>query len=427
MVVRSRAYAWYVLGLLTTINFVNYVDRLVVVGIYDDLRRLFALSDAQLGSLTTAFFTVHALTTIPFGWAADRWDRRRILALGIIAWSLATLASAYAVGYLSLAVLIGLIGLGEAAYGPVANSLLCEVFRPAEKARTVAIFNGAMFVGACVGIGIGGWFGFPLAYKVVAVPGLFLGVAAYFLDVPRVRQGPHLRPSEGKLASLFGGMALIMKIRTLRWMLGAGILISFAAGGYITWFTDFIIAYKGMPATKAGVVIAAIVLTGGSMGVVIGGLVADELQRHCRFGRTLTIAIGFAASVPFALGAIFIDRGWMFFASSWLLMFFLPWYTGPMGAVVDDVVDDTHANIAQASFSFMLHLLGSGPAALLVGIAATYWNKRYALLLPTAASALGVAFCLVACRYVARDMQDREHRLVLAHGAARERAAMATG
>jgi predicted MFS family arabinose efflux permease len=143
----SRAYAWYVLVLLTALNLLNYVDRFVLVGMYDDLRARFGLSDAQIGGLTTAFFVVHAITTVPLGWAADRWDRRRILGLGVIVWSLATLGSGYALGFLSLVVLRGLVGVGEAAYGPIPNAVLCEVFGTDLKARIVGIFNGGMFAG----------------------------------------------------------------------------------------------------------------------------------------------------------------------------------------------------------------------------------------------------------------------------------------
>src|SRR5687767_8374676 len=135
---RSRRYGWYVVGLLTLVNFVNYLDRMVVVTMYDDLRRVFGFSNGQLGALTSAFFTVHALATLPFGWAADRFDRRRVMAMGVIVWSAATLFSAYALGFLSMLLLRGAVGIGEAAYGPASNAILCEVDAK-HKARLNAI------------------------------------------------------------------------------------------------------------------------------------------------------------------------------------------------------------------------------------------------------------------------------------------------
>src|SRR6185295_11068473 len=151
----SRRYAWYVLGLLTFLNFVNYLDRMMIVGMWDQLRLRFSLSNTEVGAIGASFFFVHGLTTIPFGWVADRFDRRKVIAFGAIAWSLATIGTAYSLGFITLLVFRSLVGVGEASYGPVSNSLLCESFRPDEKARTVSIFNVGMFAGATLGILLG--------------------------------------------------------------------------------------------------------------------------------------------------------------------------------------------------------------------------------------------------------------------------------
>src|SRR5689334_21379162 len=114
----SRRYAWYILILLTLLNVANYMDRLVIVSMHEELRSIFHFSEVQLGSFWYAFFTVHGLLLIPFGWASDRYHRIRIAAAGVLIWSIATLGSAFATGFASLFVLRSLIGVGEAAYGP---------------------------------------------------------------------------------------------------------------------------------------------------------------------------------------------------------------------------------------------------------------------------------------------------------------------
>lgn len=411
MVERSRRYAWYVLGLLTLINFVNYVDRMVIVAMYDPLRDRFGLTDTQLGALGSGFFFVHAVMTLPFGWGCDRWDRRKLMAGGVIFWSLATLGSAYAVGFLSLFLMRALIGVGEAAYGPVSNAVLCETFEPGEKARTVAIFNGGMFAGACVGVAVGGWWGFPTAFEIVAIPGLALGVLAARLKIAKYRIDANGAPPP---AARFRTMLIdgwrSINVPTLNWMMMSGILISFAAGGYIFWFVDFVMNFKHLPRNQAILVYGGIAVTGGLTGVITGGLVADWLMKRYRNGRVMAIAIGFFLAVPFAFGAIFIPGGWTFYVSSWLLMFFIPWYNGPMAAVIDDVVDDSQASTAQGSFSFVLHLVGTAPASAAVGLVSSWTNLQYALILPTAAIALAGVFALLAARHVAADMRARDER-----------------
>jgi MFS transporter, Spinster family, sphingosine-1-phosphate transporter len=409
MTARARAYAWYVLALLTAINLFNYVDRLVPNGMFDDMRKPpLSLSDGQIGSLWWAFFTVHAVTTIPFGWAADRFDRRKILAAGVIGWSLATLGSAFATGFVMLLMMRSLIGIGEACYGPVSNAILCEIFPPEQKARTIAIYNAGMFAGATIGGGVGAWLGFPTAFLAVATPGIILGLLVTRLKVPRVRADvPRVKP---RFRSMYKDAFISINVRSLHWMLIAGVLISFAAGGYISWFIDFITRFKDMDAKQAAIVCGLITLTGGPVGVILGGVLADRLQRKRKSGRMIAIAMGFVLSVPFALGAIYFPRGIPWYITSWLLIAFIAFYNGPMAAVIDDVVDDDKAATAQATFSFVLHLIGTGPGGFFVGYVSQSWNLQNALLLPTIATALAAVFCLIASRHVGADMAAKEQR-----------------
>jgi len=410
MAVRSRSYALYIVGLLTAINFFNYVDRLVMQTMYDDLRRAYGFSDIQLGSFWLAFFVVHAVATFPFGWASDRFDRRKIMGGGIIVWSLATLGSAHAWDYVSMLILRAAIGIGEAAYGPPANALLCEVY-PDKKARVVGIFNAGMFAGACVGLAIGGLVGFPHAFHIVAVPGLILGGLVLMLDVPPERTAPADMPA---MATMLSDGLRALKVPTLRWMLPSAILISFAAGGYISWIVDFTVHHKmihwDMTYKQVVQYYFVITLVSGVLGVVTAGFIADHLMRITRAGRTLTIAIGFACAVPFAIAVVFIDEKWPFYACGAALLFFLPWYNGPMAAVIDDVVDDRDAGTAQATFVFFLHVVGTGPAGFVLGAISTYWSLRYAFLLPAIAITCAAFCALMASRHVGNDMRARAAR-----------------
>ena len=411
---RSRLYGRYIVGLLTAINFVNYLDRMVVVTMYDDLRRIFRFTNGQLGALSSGFFLVHALATLPLGWASDRFDRRRVMAAGVLAWSAATLFSAYAVGFLSMLVLRALVGVGEAAYGPASNAILCEVDRQ-RKARLNAIYNGGMFAGACAGLYLGGQLGFPLAFKLVALPGFVLSLLVFTLAVPSHRAELHNKraPSMAHVArEMAGGIRRTLSIPTLRWMLASGTLISFAAGGYITWIVDFTVQVKGMSQDEARPLYAFIALTGGILGVLAGGIVGDRWQRRSPRGRVLTIAMGFFCAVPFCIGVILVDHGWAYLVIAWLLMFFLPFYSGPMPAVIDDVVDAKDATSAQASFIPFLHILGTGPSAVIMGAVSENpaIGMRWAFLLPAAATLLAGICAFRASHWVSADIEARTRR-----------------
>jgi predicted MFS family arabinose efflux permease len=402
-------YALYVLCLLTALNFLNYVDRQVITSMYDDLRAHFHFSDTQIGAFSSGFFFMHAVTTVPFGWAADNYDRRHIMAGAVILWSLATLGSAYAWGFLSMLTFRSMVGVGEAAYGPVANTVLAEIFPADRKARVIAIFNGGMFAGACIGIYTGARLGFPKSFLYVGYPGIVMGLLAWNLRIKPRRDITVRAPYPGFIKVVKDAWASI-NVPTLRWMLVAGVLISFAVGGYIIWFIDFVTRYKHVEKHAAANIYGAIAISGGTIGVIVGGRVADWLQRRRPDGRILTIAIGFLAAVPFAIGAIYLPNGIPFYVSSWLMMFFIPWYNGPMAAVIDDVVDDERASTAQASFTFFLHFLGSGPAAVAVGTLSSFVGLQHALLLPTGCILISAFFCLRGAREVDADMRARNAR-----------------
>ena len=405
----TQRYALYVLALLTALNFLNYVDRLVITSMYEDLRKHFHFADWQIGMFSSAFFIVHALTTVPFGWAADNFDRRKIMAGAVLLWSAATLGSAYAVGFLSMLALRSFVGVGEAAYGPVANTIIAESFAPGLKARVIGIFNGGMFAGACIGIFMGVTLGYPKAFLYVGYPGIMLGLLAWNLRIrPRRQDVPR-----GKYPGFFPVVKqswASINVPTLHWMVVAGVLISFAVGGYTTWFIDFVHRYKHVDPHRAAIIYGIIAISGGVCGVVAGGFVGDFLMKRWPSGRVLTISIGFFLSVPFGIGAVYLPNGTLFYISSWLMMFFIPWYNGPMAAVIDDVVDNDKASTAQASFTLFLHLLGSGPSAAAVGALSGLIGLQHALMLPTACIVASAIVCLFAARHVGPDMLARNQR-----------------
>ena len=87
----ARRRAPTILTALALTNLVAYAIRNALFAVYPDMRARFGLDDAEIGLLSTVFLIPHAIATLPFGWAGDRFDRRRVIAAGMI---LASIASA---------------------------------------------------------------------------------------------------------------------------------------------------------------------------------------------------------------------------------------------------------------------------------------------------------------------------------------------
>ena len=157
-----------VVALLTLAAFINYVDRgnLAIAGPL--IRDQFALSNAQLGLLLSAFFWSYAPGQLPAGWVAERFDARRVLAAGLIVWSLATALTGLASGFTMLLVLRVMLGLGESVMYPASFKILaCEAVE-VERGRT----NGCMAAGQQSGPAVGtlacgllmAWFGWRMVF-----------------------------------------------------------------------------------------------------------------------------------------------------------------------------------------------------------------------------------------------------------------------
>jgi len=398
-----------VLAVLAGLNFFNYANRTVVLSMYDDLRAAFGLSDAELGLLTTAFMLTNALVALPAGWAADRFDRRRVIALGAVVWSAGSIVVALAdvagVGLKTLIIGRLLAGLGSGALVPVGNALLCDVFPPERKARTVSIFNVGLVFGAVAGFGAG-LAGYPTGIWAVALPPVVLALLAWNLGVSaRRRNVAELTYEQTSWERFARDVLATFRVRTFRRTVVGAILISFSVGGYSAWFVDFVVRYKGMAVEEGAIFFGVAGTVAGLGGVLAGGAVGDRLMLRAPYGRVVAISLGLLLGLPFATISLFVDGGPVFLAGSTLMLLFLNSYHGPMAAVVDDLVPDERAATAQASLVGLMHLVGTAPSAFVVGLLADEFGLREALILPTVTIALAAVAFARGCGSIAADTQ----------------------
>src|SRR5215468_3979201 len=200
-----EGYARYVLGVLVVVYVFNFLDRQILAILAERIRADLGVSDAELGFLYgTAFAVFFAVFGIPLGRLADVWDRRLLIALGLAVWSAMTVLSGLARSFPELALARIGVGIGEASAAPAAFSLLSDYFPPARRATVLAIYSSGIYIGAGLGLFIGGLIvdrwdaaypvaaaaplglrGWQVAYLAVGVPGLPLALWVSTLREPR--------------------------------------------------------------------------------------------------------------------------------------------------------------------------------------------------------------------------------------------------
>jgi MFS family permease len=133
-------YSRYVLAVLVVVYVFNFIDRQILSILAEHIKADLGVTDAQMGFLYgTAFAVFYAVFGIPLGRLADVWDRRRLIAWGLAAWSAMTALSGLARNFPQLALARFGVGVGEASASPAAYSLLSDYFPRARRATALAI------------------------------------------------------------------------------------------------------------------------------------------------------------------------------------------------------------------------------------------------------------------------------------------------
>ena len=152
---QSAGARWWIVGLLATALFINYVDRGTVPTaahlIQDDL----GFSPSQLGLLFSAFFWSYSVLQFPVGWLADRVGAQRILAGGLVLWACATMLVGAAQSFAAVLVLRVLLGVGESAGFPSVSKLLAA----AVPLRSLGTANGIVAFAYLLGPAVGAYGG----------------------------------------------------------------------------------------------------------------------------------------------------------------------------------------------------------------------------------------------------------------------------
>merc|ERR1719412_1939959 len=89
---------WVTVVVLVYVNLINYMDRLTIAGILDQIKTDYNASNAMMGLLQTAFIISFMVFAPLFGYLGDRYSRKAIMAAGVFLWSVFTLIGSFMSG-----------------------------------------------------------------------------------------------------------------------------------------------------------------------------------------------------------------------------------------------------------------------------------------------------------------------------------------
>jgi MFS family permease len=404
---RSRVFPLLVLGLSFALLLSDFMCRQVLAAVFPLLKAQWALTDAQLGALSSVVALTVGVLTLPLSILADRFGRRRAILGMAVVWSVATLASALASGYGQLLLARVFVGAGEAAYGSVGLAVVLSVFPRRRRAALSGTFTAGSTFGSALGVALGGalavQFGWRWSVAAMAAIGLVLAVLFRQLvtegrlaahHVPEPHGGADgARAGRSRLASLVSPLAVRYAY------LGGGLQL-FVAGALLVWLPSYLHRAYGL-AVGAAAALASLLFLGMAVGMIGCGLLTDRLARGSPV-RAWTAAMAYAAASMLLLGVGFaLSPGPAQLTLVGAGAFFAAGITGPAGALVAGLTPASVRAGALGMLALAYNLLGLSTGPLVVGILADRLGLSAAMRLVPGVS-LVVLVVLAAGRHADR-------------------------
>jgi MFS family permease len=316
-----------------------------------------------------------------------------------------------------------LVGVGEAAYGPVAPTIIADLYPVNIRGRVLAWFYMAIPVGSALGNVHGGWvvksdigawgasvFGtapesWRWAFYLVVIPGVLLGVWSFFMRDPVRGQADLAQPL---VSARVAWRDYLIFLRTPSYVLCTlGMTaMTFAIGGIAFWMPYYLESQPGAPASST-FIFGLITVVAGLSATLTGGFVGDKLRTRFPGAYFLVSGGAMLAGFPAFLAVLHAPFPWIW-VFIFVTCFCLFFNTGPTNTIIANV---THPSMRAAAFALnilVIHAFGDVVSPVIIGLLSDWLHDMSKAFIVVSLMFLAAgAFWLFGARYLQRDMRPR--------------------
>ena len=382
---RSDSTSTRTMGLLLfllLLNILNMVDRTLITSFGTAIINDLNLSDSQFGLLTGPIFVFfYSIMGLFMGALADRVHRPRLIAAGLMLWSLLTAVSGVAKNFAQIGIARLFIGIGESAMAPSAISMIADLFPKARRGTATGIYYlgvplgaGGAFIVAGV---LGPMIGWRNCFIVLGIFGIALALLLLLIKDPQ-RGGmeeddasavSQVTLMDGSWSKVVADVLTAMKSTpALLWtMLGAVFLhIPLGAGQFaIVWLER----ERGFGVGEISATYGLIYIVFGTAGTFLGGILSDWYQAHFRGGRVRFLAFLMLGITPLLISFRFVSpSSALFYIGMAAGMLSLSSFYGPAFSTVQDLTPVRLRGVMTGLLLVACNLLGLGIGALMTGV-----------------------------------------------------------
>lgn len=320
----ATTYAWYVVIVLTITYTVSFIDRQILALLIGPIREDLQISDTEISLLIgLAFATFYTLLGIPIARLADRYSRRMIIAIGITIWCAMTAACGLSNTYAQLFLARVGVGVGEAALGPSALSMISDYFPPEKRGRAIAFYTMGISLGAGLAMIVGGeliafvssapegWLpqlgelaAWQKVFILVGLPGLVMALVMLTVREPERRE---------RLKDSKSGEALpiktVVNFLLARWRLygthfSGMSVVAILTYGFLAWIPQLFVRTWDWTIRDIGLAYGVVTIVAGILAVPMVSGLASHFER--RGHKDVYMRVAWWAATLGTIGAVLV-------------------------------------------------------------------------------------------------------------------------
>ena len=340
--------------------------------------RELALSPTEAGWVVAAFVPGYVIFAPFFGYLGDRGSRPKLMAFGVLLWSIATISTGLAGSFWALIFCRALVGIGEASFVTIAPGFIKDrVQDPIRVNSILSIFYAAVPIGSALGYVTGGIF----AEKFSIHSAFFLGGIPGLLAIPWLLRLSDIANRHYPQGSVLDGIRAVCRIRALWFVIGGYVLNAFALNG-IAGFVSTYGEQIGFTLQEIGIAFGMILCVAGFLGTFVGGRLASRIARRSRTAGTGLIwyaGITSVAAAPLLLAAFLVQDRQLFLVLCFFAEVLVFASVAPINSLIVMSSPAGSLTLCQGLSILALNLGGAFPAPVVVGAISEASSLKLAL------------------------------------------------
>jgi MFS family permease len=386
---------WYVMGVLYFLWFLDFATRTVISPMFPAIQKELSLTDSQLGMLTSIVLAMITVLALPLSYVIDRWRRGKLVSLMGIVWSIGSLFSGLSSSFGQLLASRGVLGVGESAYASGGMAMISATIKKERRATVTGLWNTAIPLGIAFGMIAGGWiavtWGWRMAFIVLAVPGLILGILAWFFpDYKSNTVHNNGQNSPGFISTI----KELVKNKALVYLYVSFALYTLYSQACVYWGPTLFTRYFNMDMASAGMLSGSMTLLALIAGP-LGGILADRIARKNPRNKIMLCFVSIFLTLAFNIVGFVWQIIPLLFAGSFFSVLFL----AAQMTSTQEIVPAYQRASSYGVYVVCQYLLGGLWGPWVTGIISDASNLLNAFTIVTIIGLVGCMGYLLAARY----------------------------